>query len=159
MFVTAFAEVDEYEGWREGGEEYREERRKERRKEERRECSRKFIVLSVANIHHMHNTGASKFEGYNIQNEHHKGCKSHDLQPIRFLNQGNVSYLPVQQGKASSPLHRQQMYGQASLLPRPSPSFPSLAVQLSKRQEAGQGPGNEATVKLQALEVSTIHSF
>ena len=35
----------------------------------------------------------------------------------------------------------------SSLISRPSPSFPSLAVQLSiycKQQEAGQGPGNEA---------------
>ena len=32
-----------------------------------------------------------------------------------------------------------------SLVPRPLPSFPSLAVRYCKRQEAGQGPGNEAT--------------
>ena len=32
-----------------------------------------------------------------------------------------------------------------SLVPRPSPSFPLLAVQYWKRREAGQGPGNEAS--------------
>ena len=31
-----------------------------------------------------------------------------------------------------------------SIIPRPSPSFPSLVVQYCKRQEAGRGPGNEA---------------
>ena len=31
-----------------------------------------------------------------------------------------------------------------SLIPRPSPSFPSLEVPYCKRQEAGRGPGNEA---------------
>ena len=37
-----------------------------------------------------------------------------------------------------------------SLVPRPSPSFPSLAVQFNrtaiKQQEAGGGPGNKATL-------------
>ena len=32
-----------------------------------------------------------------------------------------------------------------SLISRPSPSFPSLAVPYCKRREAGRGPGNEAT--------------
>ena len=32
-----------------------------------------------------------------------------------------------------------------SLVPRLSPSFPSLVVRYCKRGEAGRGPGNEAT--------------
>ena len=53
--------------------------------------------MTVANIHHMHNPGASKFEGYNIQTNIRRVdyLKSHDLQPIRFLNWGNASYLAV----------------------------------------------------------------
>ena len=34
----------------------------------------------------------------------------------------------------------------SSLVPRPPPSFPSLAVRYCKRREAGRGPGNEATM-------------
>ena len=33
-----------------------------------------------------------------------------------------------------------------SLVPRPSPSFPLLAVLYCKQQEAGRGPGNEANI-------------
>ena len=36
--------------------------------------------------------------------------------------------------------------GVSSLVPRPPPSFPALAVRYCKCREAGQGPGNEAMV-------------
>ena len=53
----------------------------------------------------------------------------------------------------------------ASLVPRPTPSFPSLAVRLNrtasdgklgKRREAGRGPGNEA-ITLQKVNPKAVH--
>ena len=36
------------------------------------------------------------------------------------------------------------MLGGGSLVPSPTPSFPSLAVRYCKRRKAGRGTGNEA---------------
>ena len=46
-----------------------------------------------------------------------------------------------------------QLQYRTSLVPRPSPSFPSLALPYCKRREAGRGPGNEVSTVLQAGKV------
>ena len=143
-------------GGREGGMEGggRKGGREERRKEERRERSRKFKWLSVANIHHMHNPGASKFEGYNIQNKHQIISSHMTSSQSDFLT--HHIWLCSKEALYTDNRCTIKL---ASFPGPPSPSFPSLAVRLSKRWEAGKRPENEATVKLQPLEVSTIHSF
>ena len=87
--------------------------------------------------------------GHPVQHAHCCGLHPHVIRlntslQLRVCTSATYIYSTAARAKRAGGWVVPRTSGYTSLVPRPSPSFPSLAVPYCKRREAGRGPGNEA---------------